>query len=249
MAEADLYLPIKRFLEAQGYEVKGEVGACDVVAVRGAEDPVIVEMKERLTLALILQAVDRLAMSETVYIAFRAGRKHSATWRSKRRQVLNLLRRLGLGLLTVSSRGRVKPVLDPAGYRPRVSRKRKERLLREFTERVGDPETGGSATAKRLTAYRQDAIRCAGALAEVGTLKLSLLRERTGVDRAGNILRDNHYGWFERVSVGHYTLSPRGRREIDDWSGALSDLVNLDLPDGDLSAGDESSTPGGSGRA
>ena len=35
MAETDLYAPIKRFLTAQGYEVKAEVGACDVVAVRG----------------------------------------------------------------------------------------------------------------------------------------------------------------------------------------------------------------------
>lgn len=224
MPEAGLYPPIKRFLEAQGYEVKGEVGACDVVAVREGEDPIIVELKDRLTLALVLQAVDRLTMSEMVYLAFRAGRNHSATWRTKRKQVLSLLRRLGIGLLTVSSRGQVRAVLDPAGYRPRTNRKRKRRLLKEFAERVGDPETGGSATSKRLTAYRQDAIRCASVLADGEVLKLSLLKERTGVERAGNILRDNHYGWFERVRVGHYTLSPRGMREITDWSGTLTEL-------------------------
>lgn len=224
MAEADLYPPIKQFLETQGYEVKGEVGACDIVAIRDGDGPVIVELKERLTLALVLQAVDRLAMSETVYVAFRVGRNHSATWRSKRRQVLSLLRRLGLGLLTVSSRGQVKAVLDPAGYRPRTNPRRKKRLLKEFAERVGDPETGGSATAKRLTSYRQDAIRCASALCGGEVLKLSRLKERTGVERAGNIMRDNHYGWFERVRVGHYTLSPRGVREIGEWSGALEQL-------------------------
>ena len=224
MPEADLYHPIKRFLEAQGYEVKGEVGACDVVALREGAGPVVVEIKERLTLALILQAVDRLSVSDTVYVAFRAGRGHSATWRTKRKQVLGLLRRLGVGLLTVSTRGQVKPVLDPAGYRPRTNRRRQTRLLREFAERVGDPETGGSASSKRLTSYRQDAIRCAGALSDAGVLKLSLLRERTGVERAGNILRDNHYGWFERVRVGHYGLSPRGIREVDEWVGALAQL-------------------------
>ena len=224
MPEADLYQPVKQFLQAQGYEVKGEVGACDVVGLRDGEEPVIVELKERLTLALVLQAVDRLALSETVYVAFRAGRKHSATWRSKRKQVLSLFRRLGLGLLTVSSRGRVRAVLDPAGYRPRTNRTRRRRLLKEFAERVGDPETGGSATTKRLTSYRQDAIRCASALAEEEVLKLSLLKERTGVERAGNILRDNHYGWFERVRLGHYALSPRGTREIGEWRGALAEL-------------------------
>ena len=35
--ETDLYPPIKAFLEDQGYVVKAEVGAADVVAVRGAE--------------------------------------------------------------------------------------------------------------------------------------------------------------------------------------------------------------------
>jgi len=42
MSEMELYDPIKRFLEAQGYAVKGEIGACDIVAVRDAEGPVIV---------------------------------------------------------------------------------------------------------------------------------------------------------------------------------------------------------------
>ena len=64
MPETDLYGPIKTFLEAQGYVVKGEIGACDVMAVRGDEGPVVVELKERLTLALILQAVDRLTFSD-----------------------------------------------------------------------------------------------------------------------------------------------------------------------------------------
>ena len=36
MKETDLYPPVKAFLEAQGYEVKGEVGDCDLVAVRGS---------------------------------------------------------------------------------------------------------------------------------------------------------------------------------------------------------------------
>jgi len=35
MKESDLYQPLKRFLELQGYDVKGEVQDCDVVAVRG----------------------------------------------------------------------------------------------------------------------------------------------------------------------------------------------------------------------
>ena len=69
MPETDLYLPVKRHLEAQGFVVKAEVKGCDVVAVRGSELPVIVELKQGLTLKLIFQAVERLTVSEHVYIA------------------------------------------------------------------------------------------------------------------------------------------------------------------------------------
>ena len=224
MAEVDLYEPIKRFLEAQGYEVKGEIGACDIVAVRGNEGPVVVELKERLNLALLLQAVDRLQASDQVYLAFRIGKGQSATWRTKRKQVTSLLRRLGLGLLTVSSRGKVVPVLDPAPYQPRANAGRRDRLLKEFAERVGDPEAGGSPSRKRLTAYRQDALRCARELAAEDGLKLSVIRERADVERAGPILRDNHYGWFERVRTGHYDLSPKGRQDLAEWADALKSL-------------------------
>lgn len=116
-------------------------------------------------------------------------------------------------------------MLDPASYRPRSKTRRRERLLKEFAERVGDPEAGGSASRQRLTAYRQDALRCAQEAANAGVLKLSGVRERAGVPRAGPILRDNHYGWFDRVQAGYYDLSPKGHRDLAHWSDALGDLV------------------------
>ncbi len=224
MAEADLYAPVKKFLEGQGYEVKGEIEDCDIVAVRADESPVVVELKVQLNLALILQAVDRLAVSDSVYIAFRVGKKHSASWRSRGKQVKSLLRRLGLGLLTVSARGKVEAVLDPGPYRPRLGKERRGRLLKEFAERVGDPVAGGSANTKRMTAYRQDALRCALALKDGGVTKVSELAKKTGVERAGPILRDTHYGWFERVETGYYQLTPSGLAGLTEWAHAAGAL-------------------------
>ena len=224
MAEADLSLPIKKFLQGQGYEVKGEVEDCDIVAVRGDEGPVVVELKLQLNLSLILQAVDRLAVSDRVYVAFRVGKRHSASWRARGKQVKSLLRRLGLGLLTVSARGKVEAVLDPGPYRPRVVKDRRARMLKEFAERIGDPVAGGSINKKRMTAYRQDALRCALGLKRGGVTKVSALAAQTGVDRAGPILRDNHYGWFERVEKGYYQLTPSGRGGIEEWAGVIGDL-------------------------
>ena len=64
---------------------------CDVVARhvddRGDEPPVIIELKLRFTLALLLQGIDRLAISERVYVAVpRPARKRDAGCRRKRRR-------------------------------------------------------------------------------------------------------------------------------------------------------------------
>ena len=69
MLETELYLPVKRFLEAQGFAVKAEIGGCDVLAVRGDEPPVIVELKTSFNLQLLLQGIDRQGVTDTVYLA------------------------------------------------------------------------------------------------------------------------------------------------------------------------------------
>jgi hypothetical protein len=43
--ETDLYVPVKKLLEEQGYTVRAEVDRCDLLAVRGGEPPAIVELK------------------------------------------------------------------------------------------------------------------------------------------------------------------------------------------------------------
>ena len=73
MQEVDLYPPLKRFLTQQGYEVKGEVHNCDVIAVRGDEPIVVVELKLSINLTVVLQAVDRLRISNIVYIGVPKG--------------------------------------------------------------------------------------------------------------------------------------------------------------------------------
>ncbi|MFV2003056.1 MAG: hypothetical protein ACC619_08750, partial [Paracoccaceae bacterium] len=115
--EADLYAPVKAFLSAQGYVVKSEIGALDVMAVRGDEAPVIVELKVAFSLALFHQAVDRQGISDAVYICVPrgAGRKFSRSLKDN----IRLCRRLGIGLLSVRLRdGFVEAHCDPGPYRP-----------------------------------------------------------------------------------------------------------------------------------
>ncbi|MFT4538464.1 MAG: hypothetical protein ACI841_003421 [Planctomycetota bacterium] len=218
MKESELYLPVKRFLEAQGYEVKGEIHDCDVLAVRADEDPVVVELKLSLNLSVILQSVERLALSPLVYIGIPRG---SGGLKRRRKQVSKLLRMLGIGLLAIDPKHEsdgVEVILDPGEYRPRESKQRKTRLLGEFVRRVGDPNLGGIETRRGImTAYRQRAIVIGRYLQLHGPTKASLVAEAVQEPKARDILYRDVYGWFERESQGVYGLSPRGERETVQW--------------------------------
>src|SRR4030095_596179 len=136
----DLYPAVKAFLEGQGYDVKAEVRGCDVVATRGDEPPVIVELKLSFGLPLVLQGVDRLPLTHRRPLA---GRRPARARRPRgrrarrapvhRRDVRDLCRRLGFGLMTVEpGRGAagVEVIVDPVPYRPRRRVASLTRLLR-----------------------------------------------------------------------------------------------------------------------
>lgn len=219
-AETSLYAPVKAFLEGQGYTVKGEIGACDVVARRRDEPPVIVELKTGLTLELLLQGVQRLSLADTVYLAVPAPRGLSPVFDKRMHK---LLRRIGLGLLLVHEpTGRsqtVEVALDPRPYTPRVNKKKVGRLLGEFVRRVGDPNAGGITRTKLVTAYRQEALRLASVLAARGPQSPASLKIEAEAPKAGAILRDDHYGWFERVERGIYALTPAGTAALNSFVG------------------------------
>ena len=145
--ETSLYAPVKQFLEGLGFTAKGEVGGCDVVALRGNEPPLVViaEMKLSFNLELILQAVDRAAVCDEVWLAAPIsargnGRESDARFR-------NLCRRLGFGMLGVSQAGDVQILVSPASATPRRDPRRRSRLVEEHRRRQGDPAVGGGSRA------------------------------------------------------------------------------------------------------
>ena len=225
MLEHALYPPVKAFLEAQGYEVKGEVNDCDMVAIRDEEPPVIVELKTAFSLALVFQGIARQGLSDNVYLAVPPLSDRTARYKD----ALALCRRLGLGLLTVwlEPAPFVEALLDPAPYRPRKRKPAIGRLLREFQRRAGDPNEGGSSRRIIMTAYRQDALRCAMYLRRNGPTKAAVLARTTGVDRARAMLRADHYGWFERAAGtprGVYGLTPKGRLGLEEYADVVAAL-------------------------
>ena len=236
-SEEELYAPVKAFFEGQGYAVKAEVRGCDLVAQRGSEPPVIVELKTGFTLPLVLQGIDRLALSDQVYLAVAVAAQpaRNSLWRRERRGILKLCRRVGLGLLAVhEASGKapplVEPLLDPLPYQPRPNKRRQGLLLKEFAHRVGDPNTGGVTRRPIVTAYRQSALACAAHLGRNGATRASIVAEAAAVPKAAQILQRDVYGWFQRVERGVYVLSPKGEAALATFADVLESLENQDRP-------------------
>ncbi len=224
MSETELYLPIKNFLEALHFTVKAEVRSCDVVAVRGNEAPVVVEMKTALNLQLFYQAVDRLLITEHVYIAVPRPKRGVPA------EAVRLCRRIGIGLLVVSGSGSVDVLADPVPYAPRQNARRRNAVLSEFHKRLGDLNTGGSRGKRLMTAYRQDALRCAVHLGQVGTARVRDIVLATHVDRAAIILRGNVYGWFQREARGIYGLTDAGLAALETSRSLILQLFPRTFP-------------------
>ena len=222
---------MKAFLEGQGYEVKGEIGAADIVACREGDDPIVVELKTGFSLSLFHQAINRQSLTDAVYVAV----PHQTSRVSVKalKNNTNLCRRLGVGLITVRLKdGLVTVHVDPAPYKPRQMKPRKTRLLREFARRVGDPNSGGSTRKGLITAYRQDSLKCLKLLSSEGPTKASDVAKRTGVETARRIMSDDHYGWFERVRTGIYQITPKGDDALKTYAHELETLSIMAKNDG-----------------
>lgn len=171
--EADLYKPIQKHFTKEGYKVNGEVKDCDLTAVKG-EDLIIVELKLNLTVDLLIQATKRQRLTDLVYIAIpRPKNMRSRRWKD----ICHLVRRLELGLITVSAANKIPKIqfiqhpepFDLEKSKRNSSRKRKS-LLAEIEGRSADYNVGGSNKTKIMTAYKENCIRIACCLEQSGPL-------------------------------------------------------------------------------
>ncbi len=219
---------MKKYFTSQGYDVKGEVGAADLVALPiGAPDgtePVIVELKTGFTLSLFHQAINRQSMSDKVYIA--VPRKTGKAGLVSIRKNKMLCRRLGIGLITVRlSDNRLDVHCEPGPFKPRKIKARKAKLLTEFEKRHGDPNPGGMTSKGLMTSYRQGALRCAKVLHDEGASKASYVAKMAGFDKARNLMAANHYGWFEKIDRGVYGLTSAGAKALDEHSQIVTSMM------------------------
>lgn len=215
--ETALYLPIKDYLQAQGFNVKAEVRGCDIAAMRG-EELVIVELKMRFNMTLVLQGLERQKITDAVYLAIATPKnRRGHEWTS----IQNLCRRLGLGLLTVDFRyqtPKVEVVVNLEPYVPRKNKRKKALLVNEFKQRSGDFNIGGSTRRPIVTSYREEALQVASYLRQHGPASVRAIKEVVDSPKVASILQKNFYGWFSRIERGIYELTLEGASALEKYA-------------------------------
>ncbi len=219
--ETDLYEPVAAYFTELGYEVKAEVNDCDLVALK-KDELIIVELKLNLNVTLLIQAAERLKLTDHVYIAIvePKGSRRRKKWRDQ----LHLIRRLELGFILVSFRGKrkqIEVIHEPKAFNKKQSQARNKRkrikLIEEFRARESNLNIGGSYQTKLITAYKEQAIHIALCLKENGEQSAKTLQENGTSKKTYAILYDNHYGWFKRVARGIYDLTEKGLQELESY--------------------------------
>lgn len=229
--ETDLYEPVKKYLEHQGYKVKAEVAGCDVVGERN-RSLIVVELKKQFSVALLVQAVKRQMITDLVYIAIPVpkGKTVPPNYNGMRL----LLKRLGIGLLLIhgleggGNGEKVEVASYPEEFSGKLNGKRKKAVLQEMNGRITDNNTGGSRSVdKKITLYRQNALQIALLLSIFGeSTALQLKNYGTG-KKTGSILNNNYYGWFVKIKRGLYSLSPKGINALKNYPELTSYYKDL----------------------
>ncbi len=215
--ESDMYQPVKALFERQGFSVKGEVKSFDLV---GIKDNVIIvaELKKSFNLKLIYQAIKSQRTGDYVYVAIPRPSlgKISKKNRFGNTDMETLLKRLSIGLITVAmdsefkiARLEIEAPESPLG----LNNKKRQGLILEHENRKLDFNKGGTAKTKIVTAYREKSIELLCALNEK-PLSLKELRSKGYTDSELRVLRNNPYGWFQRVAKGVYSVGEQGEKVL-----------------------------------
>lgn len=213
MKEADLFEPVKKYLEANGYNVRAEVKNCDITATKD-DELIIIELKLNINLSLLIQATDRQRITDAVYVAVpRKVIKNRKRWKGAK----HVLRRLELGLLLVDRENFTDPVelvFHPIKFQRKKLQHRKKVIIKEIAHRSGNLNVGGINRRKIVTAYRENAIQIAVCLSRLGATTPKVLRKYECGRKTTSILYHNFYGWFERVEHGIYDITVKGTKEL-----------------------------------
>lgn len=224
MKELDLYLPLKVYFENLGYEVKSEIKNLDVLCIKKnildekkIEDIIAIEIKINFNLKLLFQAINRQKFIDNVYIAILANDANL----SKKNEILNLAKRLYLGVIFVHIResGQYIEILEnPNFFIYKTDVVLQKEFLKEFYGRNFDLNNAGISKTKVCTNYKENSINIAMFLkvyenlnrnAKFSGISLKQIREIVNIEHIEKYLRNNYYNLFFKVKRGYYQFNDK----------------------------------------
>lgn len=213
MKESEMYDPIRNLLTNQGFIVRGEVKGCDIAAVKG-DTFWVVEMKLSANITLIYQAIERQTATDWVFVAVPRPKNS----RNKKFRSLNkLLKKLGLGLITVVLDSPVKNaeiIIFPNAKKEKENAK-SAAIKKEVFGRTTDT-LGGTTKTIVNTAYRERCVRIACLLETKGALSAKQLTEVGCEKDTYSILRSNYFNWFKKIGRGIFEITEIGRKYLNE---------------------------------
>lgn len=210
--ETQLFEPVRRLLEQNGYEVKAEVKDCDIAAFKG-DELLVVELKRQFTLKVVYQAMERRTITDKVYIAVPRPKRYND---KSVRMMRKMLDELGIGLIAVGTEGApIAQFVYPPNKKKAVNSKKKKSVINEANGRNMDMNVGGSTRQRIITAYTEASVLALCHMEVYDTLNTAQLGKWGYTDKIRNAFRTNAYGWFEKVGRGTYAMSEKGVCALD----------------------------------
>lgn len=209
--EYELYEPIANYFRYQGYLVYGEVVDCDLIAKQD-EHIIIVELKLNLNITVIYQAIERLKISDEVYIAVQ---KPSRMSRKNYYKMRRLCQMLGIGLFLIDTDDNLTVVCMPVNVHS-IKKTKKKKFLEELNKQKFNVNIGGVTNEKINTSYRERCLEIAYILEGEGKISAKILKDKYQIDKAYPILYNNYYGWFEKIERGSYRLTNLAIEQINE---------------------------------
>ncbi len=222
--EKDMFPIIKDFFEKQDYKVNAEVKGCDIVISKD-DYLAVIEMKLNLNITLVYQALDRLDITNNVFIAVKKPKKRYMKERSK---MTKLAKRLNIGLIIVDptlKTNNIEVVYEPSETKRAKNTKKTQAVQKEIQGRRFDNNIGGNNKTKLITAYRDMSIRLA-CICEVFTVISPKFLETTfGIEKSYPILYNNFFNYFEMFGKGDFGLSDAGIEMLK--SSEFKELISI----------------------
>ena len=225
MKETELFIPVKKLLIDQGYDVKAEVKDIDIIGEKQSSY-IAVELKTSFSMKLIYQAIDRQKTMDIVYIAI--PKEALPKTRSQFRHMTTLLKRLELGLIVVDNH-RAEVMIEVKAFDMTMSRsrykKRKKTIINEFKLRKNHHNIAGT-NGKKLTSYKEMVYQIGTYLMTHGDSQVKDIKAYTKIEKTASILQKNYHQYFQRVRRGIYQLTDKGIQGMIELNDLLKGYDN-----------------------